>query len=136
MALALFLTHHSFKILSLTHICLHLLAYFFSFHFFILFSHFKNWNFAFTNTQLALYKAFTCHFVHALVIICERVCDYESVRVFLPPIDLTTTPKFFNNKEKGDRIRDQKIIIHIPSHLKHTHTLIYKHTRTNIYKIL
>ena len=82
MALALFLTHHSFKILSLTHICLHLLAYFFSFHFFILFSHFKNWNFAFTNTQLALYKAFTCHFVHALVIICERVCDCVKAFVF------------------------------------------------------
>ena len=40
MALALFLTHHSFKILSLTHICLHLVAYFFlfifSFYFLIL----------------------------------------------------------------------------------------------------
>ena len=52
----------------------------------------------------------------------ESVWLCESVRIFLPPIDLTTTPKFFNNKEKGDRIRDQKIIIHIPSHLKHTYT--------------
>ena len=49
-----------------------------------------------------------------------------SVCVFLP-IDLTNTLKFFNNKGKGDRTRDQKIIIHIPSHFKNAH--ICAHTR-------
>ena len=58
--------------------------------------------------------------MHALVIKCECVCMRGCVRIFLP-IDLTNTLEFFNNKEKGDRTRDQKIIIHIPSHLKNTH---------------
>ena len=46
------------------------------------------------------------------------------VRIFLST-DLTNTLEFFNNKEKGDRTRDQKIIIHIPSHLKNTHMRVH-----------
>ena len=44
--------------------------------------------------------------------------------------------KVFNNKGKGDRTEDQKIIIHIPSHLKNTITYAHTHIHTNIYKSL
>ena len=56
------------------------------------------------------------------VIVWKRSC--------LSYVDRTNqhSTKFFNNKEKGDRIRDQKIIIHIPSHLKHSHTHLLTHT--------
>ena len=77
MALALFLTHHSSKILSLAHICLHLLAYFFLFIFSFYFLILKTETLLLLTHNQRFIKAFTCYFVHALVIISACVSFFR-----------------------------------------------------------
>ena len=132
-------SHHS-KILSLAHICLHLLAYFFLFIFSFYFLILKTETLLLLTHNQRLIKAFTCYFVHALVIISACVSFFRQIS--------PTLQSFLIIKKRGTGQETEKDYTYTISFQKYTHMctreylqnfitiymhtcLVYTHTNNN-----